>query len=176
MKTEKELKLTNLHDVASRMVLAARTAPKTRGIDHVFGAVLEKTEIKQIADIMIQKGKDNNLHFFERDGYNLHKTDVLVLLGVEISPLNLPQCGFCGYTDCDEKRKHPETPCAFNTGDLGIALGSAVSVAMDHRVDNRIMFTSGKAALESGLLPDNIKIAYGIPLSAESKNPYFDRK
>jgi uncharacterized ferredoxin-like protein len=59
--------------------------------------------------------------------------------------------------------------------DVGIALGSAVSVAADHRVDTRIMFTIGKAALTLGFL-DGVYQAYGLPLSATGKSPFFDRK
>jgi uncharacterized ferredoxin-like protein len=66
-------------------------------------------------------------------------------------------------------------PCVFNTGDLGIAIGSAVSIAADHRVDNRVMYSVGQAVLEMGLFPPEVKIAYGIPLSATSKSPFFDR-
>ena len=80
------------------------------------------------------------------------------------------------YKNCDEKNEHPNQPCAFNTGDLGIAIGSAVSVAMDNRVDNRIMYTVGQAAIEMGILGKDVKIIYGIPLSVSSKNPFFDRK
>lgn len=176
MITDKKITQENLKSVASRMVMAARTAPKARAKDYLFAAILEKQEIQTLAERMIKKGKEKELHFFERDGHNLEDTESLVILGTSVEPLNLPECGFCGFDNCDEKRNYPTIPCAFNTGDLGIAIGSAVSVAMDHRVDNRIMFTAGKAALEAGLLPENIKIAYGIPLSAGKKNPYFDRK
>ena len=65
--------------------------------------------------------------------------------------------------------------CSFNAGDLGIAVGSVVSLAADLRVDNRIMYTAGKAAIELGLLGDDVFIAYAIPLSAKGKNPFFDR-
>ncbi len=63
-----------------------------------------------------------------------------------------------------------------NTGDLGIAVGSAASVAMDERVDNRIMHSVGKAAVDLKLLGEDVKIAYGIPLYIGSKNVFFDRK
>jgi uncharacterized ferredoxin-like protein len=82
----------------------------------------------------------------------------------------------CGFANCEEKNKYPEHPCVFNTGDLGIAIGSAVSVAMDSRVDNRIMYTVGQAILEMKFLGNDVKIAYGIPLSVSPKNPFFDRK
>lgn len=176
MITDQELIRENLKSVASRMIMAARTAPKARAKDYLFAAIFEEKEIQILAKLMIQKGQEKDLHFFERDGHNLETTEILVILGTSIKPLNLPECGFCGFENCDEKRKYPDVPCAFNTGDLGIAVGSAASVAMDYRADNRIMFTAGKAALEAGLLPKDIKIAYGIPLSAGKKNPYFDRK
>jgi uncharacterized ferredoxin-like protein len=63
-----------------------------------------------------------------------------------------------------------------NSVDLGIAIGSAVSVAADHRVDNRVMYTVGKAAIDAKLLGPDVVIAFGIPLSVSSKNPFFDRK
>ncbi|MFO8088130.1 MAG: DUF2148 domain-containing protein [Bacteroidales bacterium] len=176
MITDRELAKDSLFQVASLMVLAARTAPKTRGIDHLYTAILTEKEIRKLGEIMLKTGQEKDIAFFERDGHNLQSVEVMVLLGTRFEPLNLPECGYCGFTNCDEKRRHPDIPCAFNTGDLGIALGSAVSVAMDHRVDNRIMFTAGKAALQAGLPDKAVKIAYGIPLSAGSKNPFFDRK
>jgi uncharacterized ferredoxin-like protein len=66
--------------------------------------------------------------------------------------------------------------CTFNSGDLGIAVGSAVSRAADLRIDNRVMYSAGKAAIELGYLGPEVAIAYGIPLAAKGKNPFFDRK
>jgi len=62
----------------------------------------------------------------------------------------------------------------FQAMDLGIALGSAVKLASDLSVDNRIMYTIGAAAKKSGLLDSDVII--GIPLSVSGKNIYFDRK
>ncbi len=58
--------------------------------------------------------------------------------------------------------------------DLGIALGSAVKVASELNVDNRIMYSIGRAAMKIGLMKaDEIQ---GIPLSIKGKNIFFDRK
>jgi len=65
-------------------------------------------------------------------------------------------------------------PCAINSVDVGIALGSACSVAADRRVDSRVMFSVGRVAQELGLLPGCSSI-YGIPISCSSKSPFFDR-
>ena len=69
----------------------------------------------------------------------------------------------------------PEAPCAFNTHDLGIAVGSAVSVAADLRTDCRVLYSGGVAALDMNLLP-GCRAVLAIPLSATGKNPFFDRK
>jgi uncharacterized ferredoxin-like protein len=100
----------------------------------------------------------------------------MLLFGTKIKSMGLSPCGMCGFKNCAEKEKYPDTPCAFNTGDLGIAIGSAAAVAMDHRVDNRIMYTVGQAAIRMGLLGKDVKVVYAIPLSVSSKNPFFDRK
>ncbi|MDD4179322.1 MAG: ferredoxin domain-containing protein, partial [Candidatus Margulisbacteria bacterium] len=89
--------------------------------------------------------------------------------------MGLRYCSFCGQPDCAAAEK-AGVICAYNSGDLGIAIGSAVSVAMDRRVDNRVMYSVGKAAIELKLLGEEVVIAYGIPLSASAKNPFFDRK
>jgi uncharacterized ferredoxin-like protein len=58
---------------------------------------------------------------------------------------------------------------------MGLAVGSAVSIAADHRVDNRILFSVGQAIIDMELLDKDLKFIYGIPLSITSKNPFFDR-
>jgi uncharacterized ferredoxin-like protein len=43
-------------------------------------------------------------------------------------------------------------------------------------VDNRILFSAGKAAINLGYFPETATIVYGIPLSVSSKSPFFDRE
>ena len=157
------------------MCLAARTAPKARGIDTLEMAIFKGEEIKKLSDRMLKIGEKENNHTFLRDGANILKAPVIVLIGTRKHYLGLKLCGFCGYSGCAEAEKN-RAICAFNTGDLGIAIGSAVSIAMDHRVDNRVMYSVGKAGLEMGLLGTEAVVAYGIPLSATGKNPFFDRR
>jgi len=160
-----------------QILTAARTAPKGRGIDNTVMAMVDKDGIKEISDKLFEMVERDNLPpFFRRDAGNILSAQAMIIMGTRIEPLNLPACGMCGFRDCDEKRKHPDNPCVFNTGDLGIAVGSAVSKAMDLRMDNRIMYTVGQAVLEMKLLGEDVKIAYGIPLSVSAKSPFFDRK
>ena len=112
--------------------------------------------------------------FFLGDADNLEHAPVVILLGTRKEPLQLPACGYCGFPDCNVMVNAGGT-CSFNAGDLGIAFGSTVSLAADLRVDNRIMYTAGKAAIELEILGDDVLIAYTAPLSAKGKNPFFDR-
>ena len=83
-------------------------------------------------------------------------------------------CKLCGVADCASAGKGGIS-CAMAVNDLGIAVGSAASVAMDHRMDNRILFSAGVAALKLGLFPEKIKMCFGIPLAVTGKNVFFDR-
>ncbi len=172
---EERIKKETLREVAQKMIIAARTAPKGRGADTFVFRIAEQADIKKISKRMKQIGDQHDAPVFLRDSDNFLSSSIAVLLGSSIKPLGLKKCGMCGFRNCEEKDKQKNIPCVFNTGDLGIAIGSAVSLATDHRVDNRIMYTAGQAALEMGLLGKKVKIAYAIPLSATSKNPFFDR-
>ncbi|MCX7833331.1 MAG: DUF2148 domain-containing protein [Ignavibacteria bacterium] len=174
---EENIREKTVRTVAEKMMIAARTAPKARGVDQLVIAIAEKELIKKIADKMKEMVEKNGApQFFIRDANNILIAELLFLIGTKIKVFNLNPCGMCGFANCEEKEKYPSVPCAFNTGDLGIAIGSAVSIAANERVDNRIMYSVGQAVLEMKLLGDDVKIAYGIPLSVSSKSPFFDRK
>ncbi len=175
----KEIEITRqaLLEIAKKMIIAARTAPKARGVDNLEMAILTDNHIKTLATKMKNIGQKEENKIFLRDGGNVGEyADVVVLIGTRFQSIGLKLCGFCGFGNCEEKDKHPEVPCAYNTGDLGIAIGSAISIATDYRVDNRLMYTIGYAAREMSLMNKDVKIIYGIPMSATSKNPFFDRK
>jgi uncharacterized ferredoxin-like protein len=177
IKHEEEIREEAVHEVARKMLIAARTAPKGRGLDNTVMALVGREGIRKIADkLKDMVEKEGAPAFFARDAENILSSPVMLLLGTRIKSMGLGLCGLCGFKNCAEKDKHPEIPCSFNTGDLGIAVGSAASVAMDHRVDNRIMYTVGQAVLRMGLLGEGVKVIYGIPLSVSAKNPFFDRK
>ncbi len=173
---EKDINAKAVMDVAEKMAAAARTAPKGRGVDNLAIALVSGADIIKIADKMKEMDQKYGVPGFSRDAGNLMQSSAMLLLGTKIKPLGLKKCGLCGFSGCAEKEKYPNIPCSFNTGDLGIAVGSAVSIAMDNRIDNRIMYSAGMAALELNIFDTDIKIIYGIPLSATAKNPFFDRK
>ncbi len=159
------------------MMIAARTAPKAKGKDNISIISIDAEGRKRIAEhmkVMVAEGRAAS--FFLRDAANLEAADGLVLLGTAIRPMRLTGCGLCGHETCDQKDTLPDVPCAFNTGDLGIATGSAVSRAADYRIDNRVMFSIGMAVRELGIMGEEVKIINAIPLSIKGKNIFMDRK
>lgn len=160
--------------VAELMAAAARTAPKGCGIDNLEVLILDGEEKDNLAKSMEKYGTEWKIDFMVRDSHNVETADALMLMGAKIHPILLDHCGYCGYKNCGENIKNNGI-CSFNTGDLGIAIGSAVSVAANHRIDNRTIYTAGKIAMEIGLFPKDVRVAYGILLSVSSKNPFFDR-
>ena len=163
-----------LLEAARQICIAARTAPKGKGKDLLVTAIVSGQEKDQIVQEMKKIGSENDIPFFLRDAGNVESVELMVMIGSRKEPLGIPHCGFCGFSDCSIMLSAGGC-CSFNVGDLGIAVGSAVSTAADMRIDNRIIYTAGKAALNLNLLGDNVEIAYGIPLSVTGKNPIFDR-
>lgn len=176
MKYESNLsEKTTALSVAHQMVTAARTAPKGCGVDKIVAMVLDGDDKKKLSDEMRKLALLPGLDFCIRDANNVDDSHCIVLIGVENIPLGLESCGLCGFGDCVNSVKAGSL-CAFNTTDLGIAIGSAVSIAADHRIDNRVMFSIGKAALALGLLGTQVTICFGIPLSTHTKSNFFDRE
>lgn len=171
-----EMEARAVDQVVELMALAARTAPKAKGVDNlVVVAIRAKVKDQLAAEMRRIVQEENGLPSFERDAGNVDKAAVVLLLGQRVKPLGPRPCGYCGYKDCEENLKNSGL-CAISIGDLGIALGSAVSVAAAHHADNRIMFTAGRAAINLNLFDDNeVRIAYGIPISVSAKSPFFDR-
>jgi uncharacterized ferredoxin-like protein len=161
--------------IAEAMMVAARTAPKARGLDSLEIGMLTADKFEPLLAKMHEIADREGMPFFKRDAANLQQSQALVLLGTGIEPRKLKSCGFCGHTDCNGKGDFADAPCAFNSIDLGIATGVAVAVASAHHADCRIMFSVGKAAIELGLLGNETKIILGIPLSVSAKSPFFDR-
>jgi uncharacterized ferredoxin-like protein len=164
-----------LHRVAEQMVLAATTAPKGRGRNNLEAVILEREDLLRLADEMERIGREQGAAAFTRDAGNLRDhAHVAVLLGTRFQTLGLKYCGQCGFANC-AANEAAHGVCVFNPCDLGIAVGSAVSVASQAHADNRIMYTVGLAALGLRLLGSEVRFALGIPLSATGKNPFFDR-
>jgi uncharacterized ferredoxin-like protein len=190
------LEKSGLETVAKLMALSARTAPKTGGIDHVHSKISDPDEQLSIADMMLSIGEDifnkrTNKKLgnaikedWASDARTITESGLLMLVGVEGRKVIGLNCGGCGFPTCSEMLNHPRINmkvkslpgpyCIFKVMDLSIASASAVKTAMEHNVDNRMMYKVGVAALKLGMLPP-CDLIIGIPLSATGKNIYFDR-
>ena len=160
--------------VADLMAAAAKTAPKGSGRDTVMTLVVTGEDKDHLRDKMIEMGKEYGEDWYERDAWNVDASHCVVIFACCTAPFGLDFCGMCGFENCGKMVKAGAN-CVFNITDLGIAVGSAVSVAANHRMDNRVLYSAGKAALLLGYFPEKTRIAYGVPLSTSSKSIFFDR-
>lgn len=169
---EREARHEQVLRIGQQMMTAARTAPKGKGVDIIEVALITDDDIKRLSEQMIALHEENGMKFFLRDADNILSAECILLIGThELAPgLN---CGHCGFPACAERPAG--VPCAINCVDVGIAIGSACATAADHRVDTRVMFSAGLAAQRLDILK-GCRQVFAIPVSASSKNPFFDRK
>lgn len=178
----KEQERQGIMDTANLMVVAARTAPKSGGVDDILTAVVYGQEVEALAADMEKIALERNVEAWGRQAQNVRVADVIVLIGVRGTKRYVTNCGACGYPSCDEFEKAKKRlgqdfdgpNCVFKSIDFGIAIGSAVKIASLLNADNRIFYRIGAAAKRLHYMPE-ASIIMGIPLSAKGKNPYFDR-
>lgn len=172
IQNERTIRYEQVLHIGRQMMIAARTAPKGKGVDIIEIAMVAGEDIRLLSEKMIELHQENGMKFFLRDADNILNAECIVLIGTHDHGHGL-NCGHCGFPTCESRTAG--VPCAINSVDVGIAIGSAVACAADHRVDTRIMFSAGLAAQRLNLLPDCRQV-FAIPVSASSKNPFFDRK
>ena len=161
-------------NAAYALCAAIRTAPKACGIDHLETAIITGKDKDALAAQMRKLGSTGKTKFFIRDAKNVDSSIAVVLAGAKYTTRGLGSCcQLCRFKNC-KACQDANAVCVYPSIDLGIALGSAVSMAADLRLDNRIMFTVGKAAAAMGLL-GKCTLIMGIPLSVSGKSPFFDR-
>ncbi len=176
------------------MALAARTAPKSFAMDCLEIEVLSLDERPRIASAMraigekkssaaksANKAKALSLDW-NCDAETLEKADGILLLGVRGTVTPGVNCGGCGFATCADMLRasrpegdFPGPSCIYRIFDLGIAASSAVAVAANHFLDNRMFQKIGVAAIKLGLMAKCAPIL-GIGVSCSAKNIFFDRK
>jgi uncharacterized ferredoxin-like protein len=169
-------------ETAKLMLVAARTAPKTAGIDDILTLIVYGKEKDNIANKMKEMAEERKIEGFNRDAKNVKDSEAVILIGVRGTKSTGINCGACGYETCSKFEKAKKKfgrdfvgpTCLFKALDLGIALGSAAKIAGLLNVDNRIMYRIGTAALKLKMLSE-ASVIMGIPVSAKGKNIYFDR-
>lgn len=172
-----------IKDVANLMAAAATTAPKSKGFDDLTIEIVSGAKITQIAK-EIKKMRQEDLTsqtfwFLEPDAEAITESAAIFLIGIHAKrpplTLNCQACGFETCADFEEAVRQNKTTalCAFKIIDLGIALSTATTVAAQHFIDNRMMWSVGMAAKRLDLITGDIVL--GIPLAAKGSNPFFDR-
>lgn len=154
-------------------MIAARTAPKGKGVDVIEVCMLTGEEICQLSDEMRRIGWLTDMKFFLRDADNILLAEAVVLIGSRDHCQGM-NCLRCGFARCADRPQG--VPCAINTIDVGIATGSACATAADLRLDTRVMHSAGMAAMNLGWPCADAKNVLALPLSCKSKNPFFDRQ
>ncbi len=170
---ETQVRQQSVMDAARMMMAAARTAPKAKGVDLLEIVAVTGDDLARLASKMRELSGEFGLKFFLRDALNVEAAHAVVLIGTRQKTQSL-NCGYCGHATCEAKNANPDAPCYFNTVDIGIAVGSAVSVAADLRMDTRVMYSAGVSARRLGLISD-CEGVLAILMSCGSKNPFFDR-
>ena len=173
IRNERDLRHEQALDIAEKMLVAARTAPKGKGVDIIECAVVDGEDAERLAQEMEAIAEESGMKFFIRDAGNVRAAQCTLLVGTreKVQGLN---CGHCGFATCASRTEG--VPCAVNSVDVGIAVGSACSKASDSRVDTRVLFSGGLAAQRLDLLGEGVRQVYAIPVSISSKSPFFDRK
>lgn len=169
---ERDYRHEQVVQIGKQIMTAARTAPKGKGVDIIEIAIITGEDIKILSDKMIAMVEEHGMKFFLRDADNILNAECIILFGTYEKEQGL-NCGHCGFQTCVART--PGVPCAINAIDLGIAMGSACATAADLRVDSRVMFSAGLAAQRLDWL-NGCSMVMALPISAASKNPFFDRK
>ena len=121
IQNEREIRHEYVLQAVRQMMTAARTAPKGKGIDIIEVAMVTDEDIKRLSEELVIMSGETGLKFFLRDADNILQAEAIMIAGTrqQVQGLN---CAHCGFPTCVEK---PETvPCAINSVDLGIAVGS----------------------------------------------------
>ena len=174
--TSSEMEMRAVLDAAARICAAARTAPKAKGEDYIVTLTLTDNDKDALADAMERYGEKMGAKFFLRDAGNVRSAQAIVLIGAKETQRGLNQmCRYCHKENCADCNQ-TDSLCAMDAVDVGIALGSAAATAADLRVDSRILFSAGRAAIEEKLMGDDVTLVFGLPISISGKSPFFDRK
>lgn len=174
LKTMETAEVDAVLHVADLMVAAAHTAPKGGGKDKIITAILTGEEKDALAAEMYKAAEEYGQDFMKRDAGNVKRSQCVVLIAARPMPSALDHCSMCGFENCSELQKSGAN-CTITITDLGIAIGSAVSIAANFRIDNRVMYSVGRGAVRMNIFPNGVKVCYGIPLSIGSKSIFFDR-
>ena len=162
-------------NAAKEMCLAALTAPKACGKDSITCGIAVGEDIAALVREMrrIEDETENCRPIFYRDAALVEQCEAVVLIGSMNQARGVHPCGYCGNGSCAGMAKTPGQHCACDDIDLGVAVGSAAAMAADLRVDNRVLYTAGLAAMNLKLLGEKAGTIIAIPVTASCRDIFF---
>ena len=95
----KEIEERTIEKIADVMCVAARTAPKAKGVDNLVTMIVNGQEKAKLSAEMRRIAKQSGMQFFERDANGIDHAALVVLLGQKVKPIGVKPCGYCGYAD-----------------------------------------------------------------------------
>ena len=81
IQNEREIRHELVLQAARRMMTAARTAPKGKGIDIIEIAMVTDGDILRLSDEMIRIAAETGFKFLLRDAENIKSADAVVIIG-----------------------------------------------------------------------------------------------
>ena len=96
---ERDSRHEQVLQIAQQMMIAARTAPKAKGVDIIEVAMVTESNIRILSDTMKQMYEENGFKFFLRDADNILEAECVVLIGTHDHPHGM-NCGHCGFATC----------------------------------------------------------------------------
>ena len=100
---ESDIKENVIVRTAEKMMAAARTAPKAKGIDNLVISMVQGDTIKALSHKLkelVQNGEGPD--YFVRDAENILNSSAIVIIGTKINPLGIKYCGFCGTKELQQ--------------------------------------------------------------------------
>lgn len=93
---EREVRQEAVLEAARQIMMAARTAPKGKGVDVIEVMTITGEEIALLAEEMRRVHEENGFKFFLRDADNIMQAEAVVLIGTRehCQGLNCLRCGF----------------------------------------------------------------------------------
>ena len=126
MDSEKGIEEKGISQVISLMGLAARTAPKAKGMDNLVISAFsgaDKDNLAQKMEEIASEGYQSRI--FSRDAQNLRRAQAVLVIGTKLQTFDL-DCNFCGFESCAQCEE-AGARCAYNLVDLGIALQKQIN-------------------------------------------------
>ena len=91
---ERDIRNQSVLEAAHQIMVAARTAPKGKGIDIIEIITVTDEDIKQISEHLKVMSKETGMKFLLRDAENILQAEAMILIGTKKQNQGL-NCAYC---------------------------------------------------------------------------------